>query len=495
MEGELLNTAVNVLRIFTRCADRGNNLTFHLDDLHNDLCRGMCRTKKKDREKLRVRLIAVLNACVSKKLLFLSMDDWSDDILPKSKKKEKKRVYGLTDSSIQFLELQKAAEFSLESADCIKRLLARFELTAYPVEEEPQLQTQPAQQQVVAEVTAQTKQDEPDTNTDTPMTTNSNNKITINDIIDILIKESESKQTVLVPAQLLADLVRADATSADNYASSRRLDWTTGSYRKAIRVLNRLGLIASAVRNVPTDGGAVYERAYGIWLTELGRRVAEEGDFTTNYPRVTRVKKKGPHMIADKGAKKRDASRAPTETQTVYGRVTRPDGTEMVIYDRDLARQLMVETSGETPPTTSVPPRRQKFKTLGTHKTIGSVVKATIGGFCESLVQLSEPGNTPKTADINAVNLPGVYCAITELEVLLTGMKRYIGNCNAQNEEIDLKKIADYNALIALQCDAIEHDKALSAIYDPKGQKIPGSKSYLTGDAEITRDVMDEQLV
>lgn len=475
MDSERLKFCINALRIFIRGGERGNYLTLHADEIENSLCRSMCKRSANDRRNIHDQLLAILNALKDKGVFFLGQDDWSDDKLPRSKKKDKKKIYGLTDRAIKFLELQKAAGNSGESNDTIKRLLQHFDIlprqepeqtptpnVAVEAEENTQKQTEEDMriidvipQQV--EIPAANQTPAINTNT-TPKTDAASNKSTsISQIVAKLNNASRSDQTRFVPSQLLADLVRAKALSASTYATGKKLDWPSGSYTNALKLLKELGLIDNASRLITNNDGEKYARAYGIWLTDLGVQVAESADVVTKYPPVSpNIRRSRQIMVADKGAKKREAQMPAPTTQTVYGRVTRPDGTEMLIYDRDLARQLLGGSASDTHP--SLPHEKagaelqaDEYVTAtdvepDLYETLGSVIAGAITGLYDGISSMHPARIRQKNpdTDITRSNSYAISCALSKLNIIIDEMRKYCNYCRAKNLDIDIDFVTRY---------------------------------------------------
>lgn len=519
MEGDLVNVAINVLRIFVRGIVRGNNLTFHLDELHTELCRSMCKTKKKDRDKLRGRLLAVLNALTAKNVLVLNYDNWTARNAPQIKSKDKKKVYGLTNSAALFLEEQKNNDFALESADCIKNVLAHFDVISAP---EIPVTTAAEIAEPPAEVTA------PETINETereamPLIINTAGEpyehLTIKDFsrltedqraaILIGVLESNTKDELVArvkgdsakwstdstPADLLGGLAEfyggtMTYETVNKVASAAKLGWPDTKrprYQACRDYLAGLNLVRPAETRSDSKSETGL-RGHGLTLTVLGfvvaqnfkdERPAQERAGVIRYPYAR--SKVGP-MTKNKKEKKAMSAIS-------------IDNPQIKAIVAQLVKEQVAAALGQSSVAADAAVTVTRIKRLPRYETIGALVKSTISGFCSALVGLNKPGDTPKTADINSTDIDSVFCAITEIERRLQAMKIYVGNCIASGTELDENKINDYNALISLQCETLERDKELAVIVDLDTPKLPGSKRSLTGPFVIDHSAMTDQLV
>jgi hypothetical protein len=518
MNSERLKICLNMLRIFIRLGERGNYLTLHTDEIENSLCRSMCKRSVKDRKYVRDQLLALLNALKDKGVFFLGQDDWSDDRLLRPKKKDKKKVYGLTDRAIKFLDLQKAAGNSCESNDTIKRLLQHFDVIDAlepPVQEvinQPAKTTAPEIIETEENATMPLRiitDGEPFEHLSIKdffrLTADQRTMISAgvfrsdieNKIVAQVKKASAEWPTPCTPADFLGCLSEfygtvLDYDTANKVASAVKLGWPDTKrpqYQACRDLLVEMHLVRAA--DTRADGNSPTGlRSHGLTLTYLGfvvarnfkdERPAGERAGVIRYPNVR--SKVGP-MNKDKKEQKEMPATGINNPQ-IQAMVAR-------LVKEQVAAALGRPVDEPLTETTTTAP---KTKSLSRYETIGALVKSAIGGFCSALVGLNKPGNTPKTEGINATDIDAVFCAITEIERSLSAMKIYIHNCIANHSEPDENKLDDYNALISLQCETLERDRELSTIVALNTVKLPNGKRSLTGPFAIKTSVMTEQLI
>lgn len=353
--------------------------------------------------------------------------------------------FRLSDRAVDEIKRLQRQNYAADSRSGMESILEAFEDT----------QTQPQPSQVTTVMN-----DMPLFDTSAPVApaAAANTNLSVTEIIENL-NSYRSDQTRHLPNQLLADLVRANATSPETAVSGRRLDWPSGSYKRAAAVLCSLGLTCSSVRTVDVGNGP-HQRRYGLWLTPLGAQVGAAGNFVVNFPPVARTPMG--LRVAEKGAKKFAAT---PKGRVVYAKVNQPNGSVLEICDPELAMALArgvtpspellaAATREEEPAVTTV---EEEIPVIDKFKTVGAIISGAVTGIYSGISDaVAKESDTPAQTNMRAVAL-----AMGRLNEVVNGFRVYVNFCRAHNIEIDMEFLSQYCDDVVRGMDGLEDTRRI----------------------------------
>lgn len=483
MTKETLKTFVAVLRVFVGAINKGNAITLHENEISNQVCRGLHKRKEKEIKHTRNMVGFVIKSLKSGRILYEAVDSWADDKLHRAKPLADKRLFGLTDAAIKYVEDHIVLDLPTMSDQFLLDMLRDDQFGVLPPERAAAGATVPA---VLVEAVETIKQETvPQKEKETPpMQTNNNVARIVSEVRNIgPVCRDKS------PERLLGALLQVSAFDEAAAAVAESIGWdphTIKPCRDAIKHLNLLGV--KQVMQVNLPGVGVHERHKGIFLTPLGRQVAEAGKFEDHvspeqrWSRYDKKKKSSPLL---KNSKK--PAPAPTRGNIA---VALPDGvvvycstaTEAMAIRREFAESTAASgTVAEPAEATTAVAVVARPKMLGLYATIGTVLQAFTNSLCSAIVGLEAAEN------MDTVNVDGVSCALTEVQHVMNGLKSYVNRCVRENKPIDVKLLQDYAAQVELDVERIAEQREISVLADP--DKDIGHGRILRGERSIKKTV------
>lgn len=496
MQEKTLKILVAVLRVFVGSADRGNTITLHENEIINQVCRGMHKRKEKEIKNMRGMIVFAVRALKGGRILYEAFDSWSDDKLNRPKSISEKKLFGLTDIALKYIEEHMIVGVNTQSNQFLIDMLQSDEFKILP-KQPPQITVDSAPAALVETVNA-IKQEQkqelmamPAQNTNEPKQSASHN---VQRLITTVRNRTAGWGSQSTPADLLGGLYEyylANEGENANSASMIKLGWPEHRrrvYRLAMAFLKSHGLVEDlSMRRTP---GTNKLRPYGIKLTDLGLEVADAGDFKDLRPPsersnvtandvTTGSRKKNPML---KGQKKpvvetndtEDAPTSPRQIELMMAQLQemREENRKMHEEIRALRdARAEVEAESDDNETDYYTYHRQM-------PTMKILLSTAVTGMVESFAALLD-------AEHNCINSDGAYLALTELEKVILGFKAYISECLKNNKLVDIELIRayaeDYKKAIA---KSLETDRA--APVPIMGEKIETKRS-LVGDAAINR--------
>lgn len=482
MTKETLKIMVATLRVFVAGAQKGNAVTVHAHEVTNQVCRELHRRKEKEKKNTHGFVITALRALKGGRVLFEAEDSWEDDKLNRPKAVEFKRVFGLTDVALEYIVRKRREGESVLRESFLIDMMRAFGLLpklapAVVREERPDVLIA-----AVTEIGANHEEEEVMQNT--KVAGNNNAARIASEVRNIGVVCRDKS-----PERLLGALLQVSAFDADSATVAETIGWdphTIKPCRDAIQHLNLIGVKQVMTVNIP--GVGQHERSKGIFLTPLGRQVAEAGGFEDHvspeqrWSRYTHRKKTG-NMLKN--------SKKPAATSGGGGiSLTLPDGSvisnltvqEAVELQRAFgsapaaADAAAAVGGGQTPVAVAAPP-----KMLGTYRTIGVMLSAITTAICSAVEKLQTMD------DSEAVNIDGVSCSLTEIEHVITGLKHYVNRCLRGEVEFDLKGLQDYAAQMDLDVERLDRQREIPVLGDL--DKDVGFGRVLRGEKSIKKVV------
>lgn len=483
MTKETLKIMVATLRVFVAGAQKGNAVTVHAHEVTNQVCRELHRRKEKEKKNTHGFVVTALRAFKGGRVLFEAEDSWADDKLNRPKTVEFKRVFGLTDVALEYVSRKQREGESVLRESFLMDMMRSFGLLpklapAVAREDRPE-----ALIEAVTEI--ETNHEEEEVMQNTKVAVNNNAARIASEVRNIGIVTRDKS-----PARLLGALLQVSAFDADSATVAEVIGWdphTIKPCRDAIQHLNLIGVKQVMTVNLP--GVGPHERSRGIFLTPLGRQVAESGGFEDHiapeqrWSRYTHRKKKNGNMLKN--------SKRPASASGGGGiSITLPDGSvisnltvqEAVELQRAFgstpapADAAVAIGGSQAPVAVAAPP-----KTLGTYRTIGVMLSAVTNAICSTVEKLQTMENS------EAVNIDGVSCSLTEIEHVITGLKHYVNRCLRGEVEFDLKGLQDYAAQMDLDVERIERQREIPVLGDL--DKDVGFGRVLRGEKSIKKVV------
>lgn len=481
MTKETLKIMVATLRVFVAGAQKGNAVTVHAHEVTNQVCRELRRRKEKEKKNTHGFVITALRALKGGRVLFEAEDSWEDDKLNRPKPVEFKRVFGLTDVALEYVARKRRAGESILSESFLIDMMRSFGLLprlapAVSREERPEVLVE-----AIEEIGASNEEEE--VMEKTPAVVNHNAARIASEVKKIGIVTRDKS-----PERLLGALLQVAAFDADSATVAENIGWdphTIKPCRDAIQHLNLIGVKQVMTVNLP--GVGQHERNRGIFLTSLGRQVAEAGGFEDHinpeqrWSRYTHRKKAG-NMLKN--------SKRPAAAGGGGISITLPDGSvisnltvqEAVELQRAFGSApaagdaVVAVNGGQAAVAVAAPP-----KMLSTYRTIGVMLSAVTNAICSTVDKLQT------IEDSEAVNIDGVSCSLTEIEHVITGLKHYVNRCLRGEVEFDLKGLQDYAAQMDLDVERIERQREIPVLGDI--DKEVGFGRVLRGEKSIKKVV------
>lgn len=491
MQEKTLKILVAVLRVFVGSVDRGNPITLHEHEVINQVCRGLHKRKEKEIKNTRGLVVFAIRTLKGARVLYEAVDSWSDDKLNRPKSLSEKKLFGLTDPALRYIEEHMLAGVNTRGNQFLIDMMRADEFkilpkTATTVTVTGLVSTPPALIETVAAIKQEQKQEEttPVPRENTPAAENSAASHNVQRLITTVRNKSASWPSQSTPSDLLGGLYEhylANEGENANAASAIKLGWPERRrrvYRDAVKFLKSHGLVEDlASRRAP---GSNKLRAYGVKLTDLGLEVADAGEFKDTRPAAERnnataedtkiAPTKNNPML--KGQKKH----APTPSDDIP---TSPRQLEQLLEQMQKMREEIIALregrdfeSDEVE--SSQPTNIQQLQM----PTMRILLSHMVSGMVDAFAGLLDDTH-------NCVNATGAYLALTELEKVIFGFKAYISECLRDDTLVDIALMRqyadDYREAIA---KSLEVDRGTAVPI--MAEKIVTKRS-LVGDAAINR--------
>lgn len=438
-----------VLRVFVDDINRGNDNTLHAHEITNQVCRALHRRKEKEKKNTHTHVVTALRALKAKRILFEAIDDWSDDRLARPKSVEKRSAFGLTRPALEYLtDVEKLKEYSAKSDAALSAMLAEFGVIT-PKQKE--ISVVPAV--LVETIQAIEQKENMANNEESPVASDNNVRRIAAEIKNFPFLSA------FTPARLLGALRAINATSVESACSAADIGWEPHKIQNASPALAARGLVAwrHEVPLQPKNRAAATKRM-GIYLTDLGRRVAEEGNFYDVIPDNERwsysTQKQG---IMLKNSKKSESVRPTGQPGQVTIRL--PNGTTIT---GDVATAMeFYQRTGQSPPNAVEHDVKPTTNTLGVYETITAFVTDIARAAAASIERMSHAA-LPDGAVAEKVDPMSLSFAVTQATYIMHDLKYELAEvlCAAEDPngvggEIDMKRLQDYFAGIELAAEEI----------------------------------------
>lgn len=276
----------------------------------------------------------------------------------------------------------------------------------------------------------------------TSTSTNTNVDTTnIETLVETVRAESARWVNNSTPGNLLGGLLAIKAFDESSGGSAGKLDWERGRYKIAANYLMSLDLVQSIPRMRVDASGNTTARNHGLWLTALGRAVAEAGQFTDTRPATETkaspcVKKRSNPML--RGDKRQPAAATPTVEKQLLAAIAE--------LNNRLARvESAVVSSGEGSATPVAPPIVKAVpRHLSYDETFAHIVRHNLPALVWSMKSLADGTEYPE--NINMISADNVYKALTEYEYLIASIKKYLSGYfdDAGNGPVDIEAMSEY---------------------------------------------------
>lgn len=488
MNNETLRKLLAVLRIFVAAASKGNPVTLYEHEILAQVCKDLRIRKEKEIKRNKPLIRTLLGNLSSNRILYETLvDNIATEKLNRLQPVEIRRLFGLTDPAVAYIQSRLSNDLAPTSDKFLLAMLRHDVFGVLPKERAPEAaETTPA---VLAEAIKEIKQ-EPIPQMETkPVTTaapaNHNAARIAAEVrnIGVVVRDKS-------PARLLGALLQVQAFDAESATVAEKIGWdphTIKPCRDAMQHLNLIGV--KQVMHVNLPGVGTHERHKGIYLTPLGRQVAEAGGFEDHIPpeqrwsRYTHRKKTGDML--------KNSKKGPTAG-------TAGGGLTMRLADGSVVNNLTVQeviefqrafgiapAASDTPVSTAesqaavavaAPP-----KMLNTYQTIAVLLGAVTNALCTTIADLETRNES------EAVNIDGVSLGLTEVGHMLTGFKHYINSCVRGEATLDIKSLQDYAAQMELDLERIEKQREFPVLGDIDAEM--GYGRVLRGEKSIKKTV------
>lgn len=487
MTNETLKKLTAVLRIFVSAASKGNPVTLYEHEILAQVCKDLHIRKEKEIKRNKPLIRTILSNLKSGRILYETMvDNIATDKLNRLQPTEIRRMFGLTDPAIRYIQARLSNDLAPTSEKFLLDMMRHDRFGVLPKERGVVHETVPA---ALVEAVEEIKQEQaPQMETTTTVTqatqTNHNAARIASEVrnIGIVVRDKS-------PARLLGALLQVQAFDSESATVAEKIGWdphTIKPCRDAIRHLNLIGI--KQVMHVNLPGVGQHERHKGIYLTPLGRQVAEAGGFEDHIPpeqrwsRYTHRKKTGDMLKNSKKAQPGGGSGGLTMTLADGSVVNNLTVQEVIELQRAFG---LTPAAGDT----SVTPAESQTavavaappKMLNTYQTIAVLLSAVTNALCTTIADLETRNES------EAVNIDGVSLGLTEVGHMLTGFKHYINSCVRGEATLDIKSLQDYAAQMELDLERIEKQREFPVLGDIDADM--GYGRVLRGDKAIKKTV------
>jgi hypothetical protein len=491
MKKDTFKIFVAIVRAFADYLNKGNDATLRADEIHNFVCRHLRYAKTKDKKMVRGIVMQGLNTLRAKKILYAEVELPENDVLSRPKSVEARTIYGLTHDAFAYLTVGlKLPKYSVTGEQTITNLLNRFGI--FPDAQQVDTRIIPAVPAPAAAVIPPpvVVEDTP------PVTPSTEAELEPNRFSNNVQRVAAEVRNIRwrnthTPAALLGALRAARAFSNDARVYSPGINWDGHKATEAAEQLHARGLLEWAViAAVKSDYRNTTHKRHGMYLTELGRQVADAGDFVDNRPPE-------PHRVKEqkmgdmlKGAKKAAAvPQHAAPAAAVEANVTADNPYAVTLRDGsvvrcatpaaalELARQVaaMADPAATPAPETSATPVAVAEPVrimLSEDQTIARVVAPTSTELFARVKALAD-AQLPTGETAETVNALALYHALTQLAYVIAGLKYVVSQRLDDNAEFDVSNFDDYVAQLQLDMEQLERGQARQlTVYAPVVAKL-----------------------
>lgn len=468
MTNETLKKLLGVLRVFVGAASKGNPVTLYENEILTQVCKDLHIRKEKEIKRNKPLIRTILSNLKTGRILYETVvDNTSTDKLNRLQPIEIRRMFGLTDPAVRYIQARLSNDATPTSEKFLLAMLRHDRFAILP--SEPLTTAPEATPATLVEAVEDIKQ-EITPKMDTTITEAAMTPINHNAArIAAEVRNIGTRVGDKSPERLLGALRQLSAFDGNSAAVATTIGWDPHAIkpcRDAIQHLNLIGV--KKLMHVHTSGGQNHRRHKGIFLTPLGRQVAEIGGFEDHIPPDQRwsrspTGKKNGNML--KNSKK---EQKPNEAGGVCIRLS--DGSvvsnltvqEAIEFQRAFGLTPAagpVDVPGE-PVASTATAVAVKIKTLNDYQTIAALLRAVTTALCTTIADLETRNES------EAVNVGGVSLGLTEVGHMLTGFKHYINRCVRGEATLDIKSLQDYAAQMELDLERIEKQREFPVLGD-----------------------------
>jgi hypothetical protein len=504
MNKETFRTLVAVLRVFVDAVNRGNDGTFHANEITQQVCRALQRRKDKEKKNTHGYVITALRAMKAKQILFEAIDEWGDDPLRRPKAVENRRTFGLTKTALDYLTSDNNLRgYSVQSEIVLTSMLAEFGVIQSAQREfsyvPPALEKTVRAIEQKEPITATTQTDSMEV---TLTATNEDNNI--QRLVATVRNRSADWGSVGTPADLLGGLLaleRAGEINDNIPASAAKLLWPDSrrqNYKDVCNFLKQHNIIA-AFEERKRPGDAAGARPYGLKLTPLGRAVALAGNFVDTRPASERthtragnaknkplmLKRNEKHMTTNNAETASSGHPRAPISGADYDQLLTSFQTRIDTLERLLATAQ--QNGGALPPApapVNTPENVMYTEPVTMRVILTRAVPAIVATFQDLIGKEASIGAASEKGVTTSINADGLYLALTEITNAINGIKAYVSECMKHDEEVDLSLIEKYAEAYATAADNLTKKHTLPIMGDTLH-----IKRFLTGKNKIRREL------
>ena len=479
MNKETKKVIFAVARVFVDAANKGNNTTLSVSEIHTAVCRTLHRRKEREKKNLEAPVGAAIDRLKRHRILFETIDEWGPTKIKirRFKAADAKRKFGMTATALDYLTRgDRLAGYSIKSELIISDLLLHF--GAIEHETAPIVITSPA---ALVETVAAIKEE----NNITPQPVSQSTigqQISTNNVqrlIATIRNKSASWPNVHTPADLLGALAAhyINTESGETaVGSAKKIGWEEVQprrYRLAREVLEQHGLVThSEKRKIPGKTGV---RGYGIQLTDLGLEVAVDGDFKDQSHKIT-TQKSGTMLKDHKKNQPETPALASPEQQQMR------EMMEEMHRLREEVQALRAQTS-DTPTPVEEEAVKEEYTELATMSIVLQHAAPRLMDAIKPLLTDEDAKDSTPPATMQ-INTTGLYLALTEVDRMISGIKAYVSECIRDDEEVDMELLEAYAKAYSAAANVLETKKTLPIL----GEKVV-TKRFLAGSSSISRSL------
>jgi hypothetical protein len=463
MKSQTVNVVKAIVRFFISSFNRGNTITANTATIHADVCRQLHITKQANKNNYRGIVTEALRILKRRVVLFETITPKENDLLNRAVSIDNRTVYGLTAAIEEYVTRPHTDTTSVTSDRYIYELLQHFGVLSTPTT--PVAAPVPEEQKEMAD----------------------NN---VARIISTIRQESITWRAKVTPADLLGAMYALHTADVNNppaenagMLSMARLSWPVSlahNYHDCYKVLERAGLITPyKTQQHRTKTGDMATRPYGFKFTPLGIEVAIGGEFKDTRSAAQKTspssQKKAGRML------KRAVSRTNRDVEEELQSYVHTEAFKQAVA-AEVALLMQAERAALGLPTPTVAPPEEWPRPVAHDDltTMSIMLERAVPAIIESFSGLVDPPDTtnPRTA----INVRGVYLALTEIEKAVKGLKSYLATNDSHGDGF-LPLLQQYSASYRTAAAELEKKLRLPVL----GDTIPtGARRVLRGDKAIS---------
>lgn len=471
MNREMAKIVYAVLRVFLDAFNRGTGNALHAKEITEQVCKHLQRRKDKEKKNTHGYVIAALKALKHHEVVFEAVDDWGNDKLHTSKPVEGRKIFALTADVVDFITRGDLMDgYSASSQRVLAAVLEEFGVTK-PASSPQPIVVPAALVETVSTIQHKAAEAASSQGAMTPMSVSASNNN-----VQRLVAEIRNAGRVgqNAPSHLLGAVHAAGAHSPERGVSFSDVAFNPNVGAKIRQPLMARGLLAHREEGeIHYKGKPTVAKLAGMYLTPLGRQVAEAGGFVDDRPENLKYYRPSQSKFGR-------MVRRPDTAQPA----TAVDNTTLEALRAEIAALRAAVAGGTVPPAETQPNGgvtvRPAVKTLGRYRTIGAIVAATVSAIVARIDALRSED------DATALNVDAAGLAMVEVDHVVAGLKCYLYSCARGEREFDPALLRDYAAQVELDAEQLDAQRQLSVL----GLMADvGTARVLRGSKAIRRNV------